>query len=182
MLQKREISHWPWFWSRRKMGRRKCNRETGSSKEAWGENERLILNKGLGVSWSHWAANGKHKAMKAMLVNTRTKKTWGSTEQGWTFLENPYLDVRSKLRKWKRRAKRLTPQKPQERCLPAWWSRCSNWYFCWQHLKLLDKTETLFKNALMSLRGKKRLSEAQVKLWMECREQEEWAGLVSVAS
>ena len=73
------------------------NRETGSSKEAWGENERLILNKGLGISWSHGAANGKHKAMKAMLVNTKTKKTGDSTEQGWTFLENRYLDARSKL-------------------------------------------------------------------------------------
>ena len=36
--------------------------------------------------------------MKAMLVNTRTKKTRDSTEQGWIFLENPYLDARSKPR------------------------------------------------------------------------------------
>lgn len=44
---------------------------------------------------------GNTKPWKAMLVNTRTKKTWGSTEQGWTFLENPYLDVRSKLEEMK---------------------------------------------------------------------------------
>lgn len=47
----------------------------------------------------------------------------------------------------------------KERYLEAWWSRCPK--TCWKHLKMLDKTETFFKNALMSWLGRNKYSKAK---------------------